>query len=62
MKSKEEIEYKLVSISEEILYLTKERAEKKEKMGGISDEENEDYLSDITHLTAKMKILEWVLS
>lgn len=62
MKTQEEIEKRIRNLHVDIQELHEERNEKKEAFGGISEEENEDFLSDINYKWAEIKTLEWILS
>lgn len=61
MKTKEEIEFKIKTLVEQIDELTNDRNNRKEQFGGISNEENEDYFSDISAKIAQTDVLKWVL-
>ena len=61
MKSKEEIKRKLDSLLEDMHDMNVERSDKKEKYGGISEEENEDFFNDLSALHNQSHILRWVL-
>ena len=62
MKTKEDIERKIKSLVEEMDELTDERNDKKERFGGISKEENDDYFLDISAKICQVDILKWVIS
>ncbi len=62
MKTNEEIEKKIKVLQEEIQELNDDREEKKNKFGGISDEENQDFFDDINYKWCEIKTLQWVLS
>ena len=49
MKTNEEIEKKIKILQEEIQELHDEREDKKNKYGGISEEENTDFFDDINY-------------
>jgi peptidoglycan hydrolase CwlO-like protein len=61
MKTNEEIEKKIKLLQEEIEELNDDREEKKNKFGGISDEENKDFFDDINYKWCEIKTLQWVL-
>ncbi len=62
MKTNEEIEKKIKILQEEIQELHDEREDKKNKYGGISEEENTDFFDDINYKWCEIKTLQWVLS
>ncbi len=62
MKTNEEIEKKIKILQEEIQELHDEREDKKNKYGGISEEENADFFDDINYKWCEIKTLQWVLS
>lgn len=62
MKTNGEIEKKIKVLQEEIQELHDEREQKKNKFGGISDEENQDFFYDINYKWCEIKTLQWVLS
>ena len=62
MKSKEEIEKKIEDLKNDIDEMHKERNENKEKYGGVSEEYNADFFSDLHQRNAELLTLEWVLS
>jgi predicted nucleic acid-binding Zn-ribbon protein len=62
MKTNEEIEKKIKVLQEEIQELNDDREEKKNKFGGISDEENQDFFDDTNYKWCEIKTLQWVLS
>lgn len=61
MKSKEEIERKIISLIEEVDELTSDRQKDKDKYGGMSDEQNQDYFYDSAWRMAQINALQWVL-
>tara|TARA_R110000851_G_scaffold65533_1_gene148782 strand:- start:539 stop:736 length:198 start_codon:yes stop_codon:yes gene_type:complete len=61
MKSKEEIKRKLDSLLQDMSDMHTERNEKKEKYGGVSEEENEDFFTDLSAKHNQSHILKWVL-
>jgi hypothetical protein len=61
MKSKEEIKRKLDSLIQDMSDMHTERNEKKEKYGGVSEEENEDFFADLSAKHNQSHILKWVL-
>ena len=61
MKSKEKIKRKLDSLLEDMYDIHTERNEKKDTYGGISEEENEDFFTDLSAKHNQSHILKWVL-
>jgi hypothetical protein len=49
-------------LNQEIIEMNKERNHKKEIYGGISDEENEDFFSDLNYKSFEIRTLEIVKS
>lgn len=62
MKTQEEIEKRIKNLQEEIQELHDDRNEKKQMFGGVSEEENNDFLDDINYKWYEIKTLEWVIS
>lgn len=62
MKSKGEIEKKIEELRDEMDEMHRERDENKEKYGGVSEEYNTDFFSDLHQRNAELLTLEWVLS
>lgn len=62
MREEKQIISKINSLKEEIKDLYQDRYEKIEKYKGISKEDNDDFLSDISFKNAEIKTLEWVLN
>ena len=62
MKTEEEIEKKIADLKNDIDEMHKERNENKDKYGGVSEEYNADFFSDLHQRNAELLALEWVLS
>lgn len=62
MRNKIEIDEKIKDLISEIEELYKERDENKEKYGGINEEDNESFFSDVSWRRAKIEGLLWVLN
>jgi len=62
MKALREIKNRIKELNEEIDEMHNERNYKKEKYGGVSDDENDSFFSDLHYKSAEIKTLEWVLN
>jgi len=61
MRRREEIELKIKDLVEQTASLNTDRNDEKERYGGISEEVNNDYFSDIAYIIAQTEALQWVL-
>lgn len=62
MKTIKQIKQKIADLTEEIEELHKDRNFKKNKNGGVSEEENQDFFNDLHHKSCEITTLKWVIS